>query len=78
LGQYYLRELQLVRRTQAIVIGARFVFALSAAAAIFRNDADFQHTVTERSCAALMVPINKAALSIVASWLWCQTTIALN
>jgi hypothetical protein len=44
-----------------IVIGALVVFALSAAAAIFlvlelgrpffRNNADFQHTVKQRSCA---------------------------
>src|SRR5262245_12642774 len=64
LDQYYLRELQLVRRTQAdrnrrtgclCAIGCRRDLPRPGTrSAVYRNDADFQHTVTQRSCAAVI------------------------
>src|SRR5262245_54523794 len=64
LDQYYLREPQLVRRPQGdrnrctgylCAIGCcRDLPRLGTRSTVFRNYADFQHTVAQRSCAAVV------------------------
>src|SRR5262245_33769660 len=64
LDQYYLRELQLVRRPPAnrhrrtgclcTISRCRDLPRPGTRSTVFRDNADFQHTVTQRSCAAVI------------------------
>src|SRR5262245_24108323 len=64
LDQYYLREPQLVRRPQAdrnrctrclcAISCCRDLPRPGTGSTVFRNYADFQHTVAQRSCAAVV------------------------